>query len=1319
MVLLCGASAVSAAHDNAVDNLTSDMDDSFLVSNNLNAVGVDESASVAQENDDGLLGQSLNVDNVIDVNSENDVYNLNNFGENNVLSSENEDSLVVYVGHNNKTETGDGSKENPFSSIKNACDYVNGNEIKDAVTINIFNGTYYLGSHLKFNTNNLYVNGFNGTVTITNLYDITLNDDGDYSEAFGLTSNLANFTLSNIIFDGSSRTSNPTFEEADPEWPDDPFAWGPMKSFFLPFYGNANTGTFINCTFLGGVEDRITGATEYHSKFVKCYFDISNSWKLLFLSGGATVISNNAPYFEYCIFNLEDITRLADGIICLPSDISMNDVWFGQNSIPSYVGPYASGYVANPDGHWNTEWLVPINRYAIFSIHENFLGDDLYEIVGKLTWNGTDNQEGMENFQPMIVRLESDTGEINSTAMLVNGTFKTTYKSLASNHKVTATLHYEKLELNFHNVGITANPVSIYYGNDQNISINFTQPIKANVTLIVSNESYRKTYDVEVNDKEFITYTIQDTLKAGDYDVEIILNSNSYYGVNKTQFQVSKISTYPFEVLIPSESKVGENVTITINLPEDVEGKVIINLGTYSKELSANQTMTIDFNNLNATTYNVNVSYVGSDKYISKEKIDSVTVDKGDSNVKVEDIAFNYGEVISIPFIVNNANGVNVRVLNKNGEEVTNTTSNGVEFTLDILPSGEYTLEVTTIVDEKNYYDFTADNIVLTINKADSSLTLNDSYEFTYSLDAVINVVTQNSTGNVIVSLIGEEEYAVSVSDNEIYLPALNVGKYTLTVTTNPDENHNNVTKTAIITINKAVPSMNVVVKPVENITTKDNVTLTISLPSDATGEVTVKINGKKADSISANETITINLNNQAGDYVVDITYSGDKNYESDMATTEYTVSKAETSITANPIIFEEGNTSTIEINIPDVDSGFILVDVEGKKFYGDINSGKATVLIDGLVAGNYTANIIFVGDEKFNKATGTVAVNVTPTVDIISQLNEIIKELNNTIEAQKEQINSLNDTVISQNSTIESQTEKINNLTDVVAAQNNTIESQKAAIESLNNTVISQNSTIESQTKEISNLTDTVVAQNSTIESQTKEINNLNTTVNDQSSTIESQKEQIGNLNKQIDKKDVVLVVDQAFTRVAVDYNAGERGGMFYAILKDSEGKALANKTVQIAFNGKVYNRTTDNEGKAGIQINLANANTYSYAVSFQGDDQYNAAPIAVSKLTVTKKKTTIKAANKVFKAKTKTKKISITLKTVKNQYDKKTYLKSGKKVTLKVNGKTYTAKINKKGVAKFTIKITKKGKYTAKIKFAGDKTYKASSKSIKIRIK
>uniref|UniRef100_UPI00386B07FB hypothetical protein n=1 Tax=Methanobrevibacter sp. TaxID=66852 RepID=UPI00386B07FB len=71
------------------------------------------------------------------------------------------------------------------------------------------------------------------------------------------------------------------------------------------------------------------------------------------------------------------------------------------------------------------------------------------------------------------------------------------------------------------------------------------------------------------------------------------------------------------------------------------------------------------------------------------------------------------------------------------------------------------------------------------------------------------------------------------------------------------------------------------------------------------------------------------------------------------------------------------------------------------------------------------------------------------------------------------------------------------------------------------------------------------------------------------------------------------------------------------------------------------------------------------------------------------------------------------------KNPYDGKTYLKAGKKLTLKVNGKTYTANINSEGIAKFSIKLTKKGKFTAKITFAGDKTYKSSSKTIKVTIK
>ncbi len=202
------------------------------------------------------------------------------------------------------------------------------------------------------------------------------------------------------------------------------------------------------------------------------------------------------------------------------------------------------------------------------------------------------------------------------------------------------------------------------------------------------------------------------------------------------------------------------------------------------------------------------------------------------------------------------------------------------------------------------------------------------------------------------------------------------------------------------------------------------------------------------------------------------------------------------------------------------------------------------------------------------------------------------------------------------------------------------------------------------------------------------------------------------------VDKIATAITLDSA-TLLAVDYNAGERGTYYYAILKDANGNVLANKICNVAFNGNSYTVTTDSDGRFGIEVSLTKAQTYTYAVSFLGDDTYNGS-FAASKLIINKKKTSIKAKSQKFSAKTKNKKLKVTLKTVKNPYNKKTYLSKGKKLTLTVNGKTYTAKINKKGIATFKIKkLNKKGKYKAKITFKGDNTYKASKKTIKLTIK
>ena len=196
------------------------------------------------------------------------------------------------------------------------------------------------------------------------------------------------------------------------------------------------------------------------------------------------------------------------------------------------------------------------------------------------------------------------------------------------------------------------------------------------------------------------------------------------------------------------------------------------------------------------------------------------------------------------------------------------------------------------------------------------------------------------------------------------------------------------------------------------------------------------------------------------------------------------------------------------------------------------------------------------------------------------------------------------------------------------------------------------------------------------------------------------------------------IINVEKTFTRVANDFYVGERGGMFYATLTDINGNPLANKTVQIVVLSSIYNVTTDSEGKAGLPISLVTANSYTYALSFLGDDKYEAS-LGSAVAVITKKPTSIVAPNKVFKANAKSKVVSVTLKTIKNQYNGKYFLKAGKLITLKVNGKTYKAKTNANGVAKFTVKLTKKGKFIGVVNFAGDNTYKAVTKKLNIVIK
>ena len=165
---------------------------------------------------------------------------------------------------------------------------------------------------------------------------------------------------------------------------------------------------------------------------------------------------------------------------------------------------------------------------------------------------------------------------------------------------------------------------------------------------------------------------------------------------------------------------------------------------------------------------------------------------------------------------------------------------------------------------------------------------------------------------------------------------------------------------------------------------------------------------------------------------------------------------------------------------------------------------------------------------------------------------------------------------------------------------------------------------------------------------------------------------------------------------------------------LRDYEANLVSGKTLHVVLNDKTYSGVTDSAGQISITVpkNLK-PKTYYATVTFAGDLAYGSS-IRDVKVVVAKGTPKLTAKSKAFKRTVKVKKFTITLKNHKNQVIKNA------KVTIKVKGKTYTAKTNSKGKATFKItKLTKKGKYTAKVKFAGTKYFTGKTVKPKITIK
>ena len=165
---------------------------------------------------------------------------------------------------------------------------------------------------------------------------------------------------------------------------------------------------------------------------------------------------------------------------------------------------------------------------------------------------------------------------------------------------------------------------NIKVGEDAVIGVALPEDATGEVIISVNGKNY-----TVMTKYGMASVTISD-LANGTYSVDVFYNGDDIYAPikNSTAFTVSKVSDYNMTVDIADIVK-GENATITVSVPEDGTGNVIVTInGTDYKGTVVNGTAKVIIPGLDEGTYKVVTFYTGDNKYDSMIVNGTITVNK-------------------------------------------------------------------------------------------------------------------------------------------------------------------------------------------------------------------------------------------------------------------------------------------------------------------------------------------------------------------------------------------------------------------------------------------------------------------------------------------------------------------------------------------------------------------------------------------------------------------------------------------------------------------------------------------------------------------
>ena len=179
---------------------------------------------------------------------------------------------------------------------------------------------------------------------------------------------------------------------------------------------------------------------------------------------------------------------------------------------------------------------------------------------------------------------------------------------------------------------------NIKAGENAVISVALPEDATGEVIISVNGKNY-----TVMTKYGMASVTISD-LANGTYSVDAFYNGDDIYAPikNSTAFTVSKVSDYNMTVDIADIVK-GENATITVSVPEDGTGSVIVTInGTDYNGTVVNGTAKVIIPGLDEGSYKVVTFYTGDNKYDSMVVNGTITVNKNTRTTLIMDDVVKY-----------------------------------------------------------------------------------------------------------------------------------------------------------------------------------------------------------------------------------------------------------------------------------------------------------------------------------------------------------------------------------------------------------------------------------------------------------------------------------------------------------------------------------------------------------------------------------------------------------------------------------------------------------------------------------------------------